>query len=98
MIPFTQYLLPNGRQILTHIQRGDEVERLARELTASGAVFESEVLTNGIVSMECLVRDGDEDPMVLASALCKNGPEVSETVDALVREAHAAAERMVLTA
>ena len=87
MIPFTQYLRPNGRKARTAIDRPSEVEKKAQDLIDSGAVFEIEELMSGIVSMTC-ERETNDEHEVLAHELCSNGTEVPETVDRLVGRAH----------
>ena len=50
-IPFTQYLLPNGRRKEVTIEVDQDVAEKARELIAEGLAFECEVLTTGHVSL-----------------------------------------------
>jgi hypothetical protein len=89
-IPFTQYLRPDGREIATSIDRPAEVEQLAQVVIRSGARFESEVLANGTISLECVgPEDDDGDRDSLAIELSENGPTVLDAVDRLVRAAHA---------
>lgn len=89
-IPFTQFLRPNGRKRVETIERPAEIEAIAEQLQQAGVVFEIEELQNGVVSMEAVrPTGGDDDPEVLASELCRNGPEVPRMVDKLVKEAAA---------
>jgi hypothetical protein len=83
-IPFTQFLMPNGRQTPVEIDRPPEIEALAKRLLDAGCHFEIEMLTTGEVSME-VVWSQQEEPV--ASALCPNGPEVPVSVDQMIREA-----------
>jgi hypothetical protein len=86
MIPFTQYLRPNGEKRPTSIERSPEIEALAHKVIAAGGKFECEELMNGICSFTCIgiINDEQQD---IAIQLCPNGPKVPETVDQVVREA-----------
>jgi len=90
MIQFTQYLRPNGRTQTIHIEMDEETEKKAAELIESGAVFEAEVLSNGIVSLECLNTAVDEDDprFYLSARLVENGPAVVSVVKTLVEDAY----------
>lgn len=76
MIPFTQYLRPNGKRITTQFAAPREIEAKARSIIAAGYVFEIEELMNGLISMT--IGDGEQD---IAHELCKN---TSDTVRAAV--------------
>lgn len=89
MIPFTQYLRPNGRQVHNGIERPEEIETLAKEVIAQGGYFEAEVLMTGHVSLTCEHNTFDDgEHKTLAIQVVPNGPEVLEAVDNLVRSAH----------
>ena len=83
-IPFTQFILPNGRREATSITRPPEILEKANLLLAAGFSFEIEVLTNGFVSMEVLSRAKE---ITLSHKVCANGPDVPVEVDDLVNEA-----------
>ena len=83
MIPFTQYKRPDGRKVPTGIERPAAIEMMAQRLIKQGFHFEIEDLGNGTVHME--TTDGAS---VIAFAVCKNGPEVPEAVDKMIREAN----------
>lgn len=86
MIPFTQYLRPDGRKRATEIERPAAIEAMAQAFINAGGRFESEELTNGIVSLTAVYKvEGAE--MDIAIALCVNGPAVPHAVDAVVRDA-----------
>lgn len=87
-IPFTQYLLPNGRRSAVTIKRPAKIEALAQKIIAAGCRFEIEMLQTGEVSMEILkdVPDPDLDDSV-AMEICTNGPEVPVAVDKMVADA-----------
>lgn len=80
MIPFTQYLLPDGRPKDIHIDRSPEVEELAFKFIKAGGRYEAEILRTGEVSLTA--RKNDED---IAIVVCPNRPGVGEKVDELVR-------------
>jgi hypothetical protein len=80
-IPFTQYLLPDGRTRDEHIDRPADIEAIADRFIKSGGRYECEVLTTGEVSLTA-VKDDDD----VAIVLCQNAPGVGERVDELVRE------------
>lgn len=81
-IPFTQFLMPDGRQKQIVIDRPHCIETKAQALIKIGCRFEIEMLNNGIISMECL-----SPYEVLTGALANNNEEVPEAVDRLVEEA-----------
>lgn len=81
-IPFTQFLMPDGRQTQVTINRPDAIATLARGLIDQGCRFEIEMLQTGEISMECL-----RGKRILASELCPNGPPVPLAVDKMIQEA-----------
>lgn len=70
-VEFTQYLMPDGRKQIIHIDLDEEYEILAEKIIADGNVFEIEVLTTGQISMTISDDEGD-----LFIEVCDNGPEV----------------------
>lgn len=78
-IPFTQYVLPDGRAKEVSIERPAEIGLKAMEILARGWRFECEMLTNGDVSMT--VTDDDEDADI---EVVPNGPDVPIAVDRLI--------------
>lgn len=97
-IPFTQFLMPDGRQVPVMISRPAEIEQQARAIIERGYTFEIEMLRTGEVSMEIIKRVPpfiDQDDEVIASELCHNGPTageslgVPEAVDRMVKAAEA---------
>lgn len=83
MIPFTQYLRPDGHKITVGICRPDHIERKARLITNLGYEFEVELLTTGHVSLT--IRDAiDPDTPDVAIELVPNGPLVPDAVDRLI--------------
>jgi hypothetical protein len=81
-IPFTQYLLPNGRPVSNSIDMPEDVEKKAAALIQAGYHFDIEVLTTGLVSMTC---EDEED--VISIAICENGPPVVDSVRKIVEDA-----------
>lgn len=82
-IPFTQYLLPNGRKQPQWIDRPADVEAKAREFIAAGGWYECEILTTGQVSLTACLTVAAE-PQDIEFQICANGPEVEAAVDRLV--------------
>jgi hypothetical protein len=83
-IPFTQYLLPDGRKRAEVISRPADIEALAKKFIASGGRYECEMLRTGHVSLTAVAEvDGEEDD--IECIVCNNGPDVPAKVDELVR-------------
>lgn len=81
MIPFTQYLRPDGRTRQITIDVNDVVGRMAEGLMRRGLCFEAEILTTGEVSLT--ISDSEQD---LAIEVVPNGPEVLRAVDRLIQK------------
>lgn len=75
MLPFTQYLLPDGRIREIRMPCPPEAEGDARTLLAVGARFEAEILSTGHVSLtvEHPAWEADDRGPV-AIELCTNDP------------------------
>jgi hypothetical protein len=86
MIPFTQYLRPDGRKEPVEIDRPPEIEQLAQEFIARGGYFECEELNTGHASFTAGHPDAEEGDIAIEVVM--NGPDVLEAVDRLVRKAH----------
>ena len=85
-IPFTQYVLPNGRKLPVRIELPSEIVAKAQTFINSGGWFECEVLTTGHVSLTaCAVVEGE--PQDIAIEVIPNGPGTLEAVDRLVTRA-----------
>lgn len=90
-IPFTQFMLPDGRRGQISIDRAPETESVAASLVQKGVSFEIEILRTGDVSMEALLPiTADGDQASLAIEICANGPGVPCAVDRLVANARRA--------
>lgn len=85
-IPFTQYLLPDGRRRDETIERPADVEAQAQKFIAAGGRYECEILTTGEVSFTAVFCDEDGDEQDVEIEICANGPAVRDAVDALVRK------------
>lgn len=80
-IPFTQYLLPDGRQREVFIDRPEKIEAQAQLIIKRGLRFECEMLTDGEVSLTIHDPKKGED---IAIEIVPNGTEVPKAVDRLV--------------
>lgn len=90
-IPFTQYLLPDGRKRPVKWEcTSHEQEIKARALLDAKAYFECEMLQTGDVSLTCEIEDNEGETQTLAHEICANNPEVVEAVARLVERAHEA--------
>jgi len=87
MIPFTQYLRPDGRPCAAGVESSPEIEDKARRLIRDGAVFTAEIVPGPLVYLSCEHPALPEEEMVLASALVPNGPEIEKAVVGLVLDA-----------
>lgn len=79
MIPFTQYLLPDGKKRTVYIMMPDETEDQAQKLIDFGCHFDIEILTTGLVSMTC-----EMDDATLGIEICTNGPAIDTAITNLV--------------
>lgn len=83
MIPFTQYLLPDGKKRLIWINVSAGVGMKAAELIKSkGCHFDAEVLTTGEVSFTC-----EKDDDLVSIQICSNNSQVAEAVKRLIEDA-----------
>lgn len=90
-IPFTHYIRPNGRRQSLLIAVDDVTAERAAELVLQHYRFESEVLTTGMVHMDCCgrsVNGDDDDDVPIALELCTNSTEaIKFAVERLVANA-----------
>lgn len=82
-IPFTQFLMPDGRQSQQWIKRPRNISVMAEKLLQRGCNFEIEMLSTGEISME--VMHGEKS---VAHEICANGPAVPIAVDAMIERAY----------
>ena len=81
IVPFTQYLRPDGRRREVFIEVSPELAAKAHTLIARGLAFECEELSTGQASLTITdPEEGDLDIRVVP-----NGPGVREAVEDLIR-------------
>ena len=85
-IPFTQYLLPDGRRRPEVIDMPEEIEALAERFIKSGGRYECEMLRDMETISVTAVHLVDDEPQDVVIKLCKNGPDVVPAVEHVVRE------------
>jgi hypothetical protein len=78
-IPFTQFLMPDGRPSRVTIDRPDEISAKAHALIERGFRFECEMLPTREISFTITNDDGDH-----AIEVCNNGPEVLIVIDRMI--------------
>jgi hypothetical protein len=84
MIPFTQYLRPDGRQQKIEVEMPAPIEHLAFTFIKAGGRYEAEVLRTGEASLTAVYKVDGEDQDI-AIEICDNGPGVPDAVEKLVR-------------
>lgn len=89
MIPFTQYLRPDGRTRVVQVERPADIEALAQRCLAAGVRFEVEELMTLEASLAAVRDTPDGEIESLSIQVVPNGPEVLEATDRLIREAAA---------
>jgi hypothetical protein len=96
-IPFTQYLMPDGRKRDELVDRPSEIEALAQRFIAAGGKYECEVLGTGHVSITACHPNFDDEGDI-AIKVCSNGPAVLAAVDEVVKNSVTwAQEKKLLT-
>jgi hypothetical protein len=81
-IPFTQYLMPDGRKRRQFIDVAEDVAAKASAIIEEGLAFECELLTTGEASFTITdPKRGDLDIRVVP-----NGPGVREAIEEMVRQ------------
>jgi hypothetical protein len=85
MIPFTQYLRPDGERRAVEIDMPPKVEAMAKTFIEFGGYFECEELTTGHVSLTACHPDCEAGDCAIE--VVPNGPEVPDAVDRLVKQA-----------
>jgi hypothetical protein len=89
MVPFTQYLFPNGEQ--RHLEcdfLSPEVEKLAHKFIEKGGKFEMEMLTDYTtvsITAAFIVNNEWQD---IACKLSTNGPGIETKTEKLIRSAY----------
>lgn len=86
-IPFTQFLMPDGRTRPMIIDRPGDIGKKAKQLIDSGCRLEIEMLQTGEISMTVECDQADDEIKLLAQEVCSNGPAVLIAIDKLISEA-----------
>ena len=91
MIPFIQYMRPNGRQVSVDFECDDpEIENMACKIIAKGYQFEVEELSTGDISMTIYgpwvsaYRVAGDECGDIVCEICKNDVSVVSAVKKLV--------------
>jgi hypothetical protein len=84
MIPFTQYLRPDGRRVSVEIDRPAEIEQLASQFIAAGGRYECEELSTGHASLTAVHPNCEHGDCAIEIVV--NGPKVSAAVDRVVQK------------
>lgn len=79
-IPFTQYLMPNGRKTTVTIDRPDDIADKAHNIISHGYRFECEMLFD-YSTVSLTISDDDDDHEI---EVCQNGPDVPKRIDAMI--------------
>jgi len=89
-IPFTQYLMPDGRKQRIEIDMPDDIERMASAVLTSDGYFEAEVLPTAQVALYAYLHSytPGEDDNLLSMQVVENGPPVVPAVENLVKAAY----------
>ena len=87
-IPFTQFLLPEGRQKPIVIDRPKEISDMAVDVLSTGGRFTAEILVTGLISL-AYEKEIDGEIEDVDIDVIPNGPEVPLAVDRLVKRLHA---------
>lgn len=88
-IPFTQFLLPNGKRTQITFDASSLSEDfldIAWKVIDCGVKYEIEMLRSGQISMEAMYGDDE----CLAGEICENGPIVVTCVEKMILDAEQA--------
>lgn len=88
IIPFTQYLMPDGRAKEVSFECEEYQDSLVQDLVNAGCRFEVEMLSTGEVSLTVEYEDPNGENITLAHEICPNGPEVGIAIEQLIHGAH----------
>lgn len=81
-IPFTQFLMPDGRESQVTIDRPDDIAAKAQEIIAAGYRFECEMLSD-YTTISLTITDPDEGDVEIE--IVPNGPEVPVAIDNMIK-------------
>lgn len=79
-IPFTQFLMPDGRKNPVTIDRPEPISTLAHAIIERGYRFECEMLSD-YRTTSFTISDDDADHEI---EVCSNGPDVPIRIDAMI--------------
>ena len=82
-IPYTQFMLPDGRRVPKTMDRPEPIENRAQDIIEEGFEFQMEILTTGEVSMTIFDPYKETD---VAIQICDNGPAVPACLDMMIQE------------
>lgn len=86
-IPFTQYLMPDGRKHSVSIDRPEEIEKMAQDIVNKGHRFECEMLSD-YETCSFTISAIDPDEPDVAITIAKNGPDVPVKIDEMITKFH----------
>lgn len=86
-IPFTQYLMPDGRKQAVDIERPEEIEKMAQDIINKGHRFECEMLGDYQTCSFTISAIDPNEPDV-AITLARNGPNVPIKIDEMITKFH----------
>ena len=81
LIPFTQYMLPNGRQVATFFECEKGLDSKVREILDAGFRFTCEILSTGKIAV--YISDEEEG---FALEVCANGPEIGRMIKGMIEK------------
>lgn len=89
MVPFTQYLLPDGRKREGGFDRAEEIEALAQDMLEKGVHFDAEFLRTGQLSITAELDRLDNPVLAIEVFTQESGEQVVGKVDELIQRAYA---------
>jgi hypothetical protein len=81
-VPFTQFILPNGRRETTYFETSEEVYTKAMKMIEAELSFEIELLRTGHV--HATITDHRTDIGDIKSVVCNNGPDVVTKINDMI--------------
>ena len=86
MVPFTQFLRPNGERKETWIEMPTDVELLARRFIDEGGAYTSELLPRTNEVSLCAEFGIEDERKDVVCVIAQNGPDIPDAVEQLIRE------------
>jgi hypothetical protein len=87
-IPFTQFLLPDGRRREVTFDCDSKYDKKVQSILDSGATFECEILGMGNVSLTVEFENPNGEHVTLAHELSENSPEIVGKTETLIINAY----------